>query len=65
MTQAPDPVFDRGMTARSNGLPRSTNPEKPGTSARAAWDKGWLTGDVRAIEIAEAGEPAETPADVA
>ena len=55
-----DPVFNRGMTARSNRLPRSANPEKPGTSARAAWDKGWLTGEVRAVEIAEAAEPPET-----
>lgn len=57
-----DPIFDCGMTARANGLPRSTNSEKPGTSARAAWDKGWLTGEVRTIEIAEA---AETPPEAA
>ena len=58
-----DPVFDRGMTARSNRLPRSANPEKPGTPARTAWDKGWLTGEVGAVEIVEADEPVETPTE--
>ena len=57
-----DPVFDRGMTARANGLPRSANPEKPGTSAGATWDLGWLTGEVRTVEIAEAAEPPPEPA---
>ncbi len=60
-----DPVFDRGMTARANGLPEEANPEEPGTAACVSWGRGWQTGEVRAVEIAEAAEPAETPADAA
>ena len=50
-----DPVFDRGMTAHANGLPRTANPHGAGTLERAVWDSGWLTGRARS-EQAEADE---------
>ncbi len=40
-------VFDHGITARSNGLPRTANPLTTGTRAHADWDKGWMTGQAR------------------
>ena len=45
-----DPVFDRGMTAHANRIPRPANPHQAGTEAHAAWDAGWLTGEARGTE---------------
>ena len=51
----PDPVFDTGMTAHGNRLPRSANPHPPGTTARADWDRGWTAAESRNIEISGDG----------
>ena len=50
-----DPIFDRGMTARANGLPLQANPHDVGCEAHKAWVSGWLAAETRAAEIAAAG----------